>query len=135
MTISDLLPAGLEICLNSSLKNFLTVTPGTEDNNDHHNSERAQGDNSFFSGKAQPLTDKEITMLLSQNNKYNWIDYSDRRDDRFLLFCSSDKDTRTFFYTVRAVTKGIFALPPVSSLNQYDENISSINGSRTVTIR
>ncbi len=80
---------------------------------------------------------------LSGRGTIDWVeqqstltpDYLDIRDDRLLLFCelTAGKEAR-YFYTVRAVTEGVFVLPPVSAECMYDGSIRSIASSGGVRV-
>jgi len=180
MTISDLLPAGLEICLNEIPKEFQAKQ---EDDENDEELELEIETGSIFddleidtidqdiehqeiqvpidADKIDLLDDTSIDDIIGstseeeeeeegtsrsekpietdediRNTNRDWIDYIDRRDDRYLVFgTSTDENYYVCYYTVRAVTKGTFALPPVSALNQYDESISSLNGAGQITVK
>jgi uncharacterized protein YfaS (alpha-2-macroglobulin family) len=55
-------------------------------------------------------------------------DHVDMRDDRLLLFLSASDTERHYYYIVRAVTAGQFALPPVTAECMYDPDIRSTHG-------
>lgn len=62
--------------------------------------------------------------------------FIDLREDRLLVFfdrLEADKK-RTFSYSLRAVSKGVFLLPPLAADAMYDPELSAITGSGTVTI-
>ena len=51
---------------------------------------------------------------------------SDVRDDRLLLFADRLSEAATYRFRVRAVTKGTFAVPPLSAEGMYDPEIRFI---------
>lgn len=51
---------------------------------------------------------------------------SDVRDDRLLLFADRISEAATYRFRVRAVTKGTFAMPPISAEGMYDPEIRFI---------
>ena len=51
---------------------------------------------------------------------------SDVRDDRLLLFADRLSEAATYRFRVRAVTKGTFAVPPISAEGMYDPEIRFI---------
>lgn len=63
-------------------------------------------------------------------------DYMDIRDDRVILFASFH-DTREyhFYYAVRAVTEGSFAMPPIKAECMYDPAVYSMSGQGSVRVR
>jgi uncharacterized protein YfaS (alpha-2-macroglobulin family) len=56
------------------------------------------------------------------------VNFTDRRDDRFLLFCDvySNRKPAVFEYTVRAVTPGEYAVPGISAEAMYDVDVSAV---------
>jgi len=62
-------------------------------------------------------------------------DHIDIRDDRFLMFTElfGGKDRR-YRYIIRAVTKGEFALPPISAECMYDPSIKSVHGQGEIKV-
>ena len=71
---------------------------------------------------------------LSEERDMSWIktpttpDYFDIRDDRINYYTTADKNERTFYYMVRAITKGNFTLGPVSADAMYSSDYRSYNG-------
>ena len=51
------------------------------------------------------------------------VEYSERREDRLLLFPILDTKDSVFLYRVRAAHKGRFTVPPVSAEAMYDSTI------------
>ena len=51
---------------------------------------------------------------------------SDMRDDRLLLFVDRLEKPMTYRFQVRAVTKGTFAVPPISAEGMYDPDVCFI---------
>ena len=62
------------------------------------------------------------------------VRHLDIRDDRVLLFTGSVGQPASYHYVVRAVTPGIFILPPVSGECMYDPAIRSVHGKGAVCI-
>ncbi|MFH1514341.1 MAG: hypothetical protein ABIG42_02660, partial [bacterium] len=59
----------------------------------------------------------------------------DMRDDRLLIYTSLSWIKETiYYYTLRAVTKGHFTLPPVSAECMYDPSYTSVQSSGMITI-
>ena len=73
---------------------------------------------------------------LQDNSQYKIIqnpsqpEYVDIRDDRINFYTSFRRNERlkTFYYLVRAVTKGEFVYPAVSAEAMYDGNYFSVTG-------
>jgi alpha-2-macroglobulin len=70
----------------------------------------------------------------------NWIkdntepSYLDIRDDRINFFTSTDGAVHHYYYLVRAVTKGVFKLGPVSADAMYNGEYHSYNGAGVVRV-
>lgn len=79
------------------------------------------------------LASKEEIPWLSQKSFVP--SYLDIRDDRLLLYTDlSFRNTRVFYYALRAVTRGTFTLPPVSAEAMYNPEFTGINSSGIVKI-
>ena len=65
-----------------------------------------------------------------------WGLFVDLREDRLLVFFDRLEagGTRTFSYALRAVSKGVFVLPPLAADAMYDPEISAITGSGALTV-
>jgi uncharacterized protein YfaS (alpha-2-macroglobulin family) len=61
-------------------------------------------------------------------------DYLDVRDDRINLFTTATPKPKTFYYLVRAVSKGTFRLGPVSADAMYNGDYHSYNGAGVVRV-
>lgn len=60
---------------------------------------------------------------------------TEMRDDRLLLFVNEMPGRpSTFTYTLRAVTKGSFVLPPLAAEAMYDPTIKAVTAPGTVTV-
>lgn len=62
-------------------------------------------------------------------------EYTDIRDDRISFFTSAGRVAKTFYYTVRAVSKGTFILGAVSADAMYNGEYHSYSGSGKVTVK
>lgn len=85
---------------------------------------------------------------LNEDQQYAWIKDADQpqhydyRDDRINIFCdlgvgynyNKRNNLRTFYYVVRAVTKGKFVMGPVSADAMYNGEYRSYNGGGKVTV-
>lgn len=79
---------------------------------------------------------------VSTSESVGWIgedviepEHIDIRDDRFLMFTFVPcVDKVHYRYIVRAVTKGKFALPPVSASCMYDPSVSSVHGKGSIEV-
>lgn len=63
-----------------------------------------------------------------------WCIHRELRDDRVLLFTGSIGGTAEYAYTIRAVTPGRYALPPVRAEAMYAPEINSLNGAGTIEV-
>ncbi len=61
--------------------------------------------------------------------------YADFRDDRVNIYTNVNRYHQSFYYMVRAVSRGTFNLGPVSADAMYDGEFHSYHGSGKVTIR
>jgi hypothetical protein len=63
-------------------------------------------------------------------------EYLDIRDDRINVYTGirGGTRTRTFYYLVRAVTRGTFRLPPVVAEAMYDGTYRSVSGGGSIVI-
>lgn len=65
-----------------------------------------------------------------------WYQSVDLRDDRLLFFTGAiGSGTWTYYYGVRAVTPGRFALPPVSASAMYDPSAGSVHGAGVIEVK
>lgn len=82
----------------------------------------------------------ENPRLTSASPAVSWLgkadnpDHFDIRDDRINLFTKATKKTKTFYYLVRAVSRGNFKMGPASADAMYNGEFYSYNGSRTIKI-
>ena len=68
------------------------------------------------------------------------VDFVDKRDDRLMLFCSLPKTDAgapaVFRYTVRAVSRGCFAVPAIHAEAMYEPSVrAEAGGVGTVTVQ
>lgn len=74
-----------------------------------------------------------FSWIPGQQQKY---DYLDIRDDRLLIFTDLSKEkTFEYYYTLRAVSKGEFTIPPVMSECMYDPLKSAASSSGAIHIK
>jgi len=84
---------------------------------------------------------------LDRSGSFAWIDshelseyrrlrrdHLEIRDDRLLLFTSTDGRPAVFYYTLRAVTVGRFTLPPIKAEAMYDPDVRSVRGRGEVRV-
>ena len=82
----------------------------------------------------------ENPRLTSSSPAVSWIknastpDHFDIRDDRINLFTTASRSTKTFYYLVRAVSRGNFTMGPVSADAMYNGEFYSYNGNGTIKI-
>jgi len=63
----------------------------------------------------------------------DWVLHREARDDRLLLFAKPLSSPAVFHYVARAVSTGVFAIPPVAASAMYDpETYSRWGGGRVV---
>jgi uncharacterized protein YfaS (alpha-2-macroglobulin family) len=61
-------------------------------------------------------------------------EHTDIRDDRINLFTAARGEEQTFYYVVRAVSKGTFKMGPVSADAMYNGEYHSQNGAGEITV-
>jgi alpha-2-macroglobulin len=62
-------------------------------------------------------------------------EYTDIRDDRISFFTTLNGNAKTFYYTVRAVSKGTFIIGAVSADAMYNGEYHSYSGSGKVSVK
>ncbi|HUM47641.1 MAG TPA: hypothetical protein PLD84_11980, partial [Chitinophagales bacterium] len=62
-------------------------------------------------------------------------DYLDVRDDRISFFTTATGSTKNYYYVVRAVSKGLFHMGPVSADAMYNGEYHSYWGAGTVVVK
>jgi len=62
-------------------------------------------------------------------------EYTDIRDDRISFFTALNGTAKTFYYTIRAVSKGTFVIGAISADAMYNGAYHSYSGSGKVTVR
>ncbi len=78
---------------------------------------------------------------VGSSPELNWIkdnatpDYLDIRDDRINFFATVTWKPQSFYYVVRAVSKGKFVMGPVSADAMYNSEYHSINGAGTIGVK
>lgn len=77
---------------------------------------------------------------LAVSEQLSWLDKkeADRRrearDDRMLVFTGPIQGTASFHYAARAVTPGVFALPPVVAAGMYEPEIRGVGAGGEVRV-
>jgi alpha-2-macroglobulin len=78
---------------------------------------------------------------LSEAADMQWIkdnaapEHFDIRDDRINLFTTVDGNIRSYYYVVRAVSKGSFVMGPVSADAMYNGEYHSYNGAGVIIVK
>ncbi len=78
---------------------------------------------------------------LSETADMQWIkdnsspEHFDIRDDRINLFTNVNRDTRSYYYVVRAVSKGSFVMGPVSADAMYNGEYHSYSGAGVIRVK
>ena len=70
----------------------------------------------------------------SGEDSSKWGMYIDQREDRLLVFFDQVSGLTTYSYTMRAVSKGSFVLPPLAAEGMYAPEINAITSSGRVVI-
>ena len=79
-------------------------------------------------GGLEPLLEKDDAQPQGDN-----LLHRQRREDRCLFFVNATPTTALYRYRVRATTRGVFALPPVTAEAMYDAAVrAAADGGRFV---
>jgi len=77
---------------------------------------------------------------LSEQSEIPWItdnavpEHFDIRDDRLNLYTTATRDTKNYYYVVRAVSKGKFKMGPASADAMYNGEYHSYSGAGTIVV-
>jgi len=77
------------------------------------------------------VTEREMGFM----EKRSTPEYTDIRDDRISFFTALNGTSKTFYYTVRVVSKGVFVIGAVSADAMYNGDYHSYSGSGKVSVR
>jgi hypothetical protein len=64
----------------------------------------------------------------------SFAEYTDMRDDRINLFVTATSSTRFYYYVVRAVSLGTYAMGPVGAHAMYNGEYHSYWGARKIHV-
>jgi uncharacterized protein YfaS (alpha-2-macroglobulin family) len=113
VVLSDLLPGGMEV-ENPRLKTAAGALGG--DNADNASNEESDDDE-------------------SRNNEESKSSfYIDLREDRLLVFFDSLREEAVYSYALRAVSRGVFVLPPLAADGMYAPEVSAVTAAGTVVV-
>ena len=62
-------------------------------------------------------------------------DWTDRREDRMIVFTTLTPKVQRFTYQIRAVNKGRFTLPPVTAEAMYNPNLRANSAAGTIAVK
>jgi len=62
-------------------------------------------------------------------------DWTDRREDRMIVFAALTPKVRRFTYQIRAVNKGSFTLPPVTAEAMYNPNLRANSAAGKIEVK
>jgi hypothetical protein len=77
------------------------------------------------------VAEREMNFMKNRSTP----EYSDIRDDRISFFTSLNGTVKTFYYTVRVVSKGTFVIGAVSADAMYNGEYHSYSGSGKVIVK
>ena len=121
VVLSDLLPGGMEV-ENPRLKSAANAaqSDSASSNSNGRSNEENDGEGD---------SDGESAEESSGNGMY-----LDLREDRLLVFFDRLDEETTYSYTMRAVTKGTFTLPPLAAEGMYAPDVNAITSSALLLI-
>ena len=65
-----------------------------------------------------------------------YLDYSDAREDRVLLYGEVGRDTASFSYQIKATNAGIYETAPIFAEAMYDREIQALGlGSGKIVVK
>lgn len=74
------------------------------------------------------------TSATSRNLRSDKPDHLEFLDDRVVLFCTANSQTKVFKYALRVTTAGKFDLPPIQASCMYDAAVASLGPAGEVTV-
>ena len=77
------------------------------------------------------VAEREMNFMKNRSTP----EYTDIRDDRISFFTSLNGTVKTFYYTVRVVSKGTFVIGAVSADAMYNGEYHSYSGSGKVIVK
>jgi len=77
------------------------------------------------------VAEREMSFMKNRTTP----EYTDIRDDRISFFTTLDGNIKTFYYTVRVVSKGTFVIGAVSADAMYNGEYHSYSGSGKVVVK
>ncbi|MDR0664440.1 MAG: alpha-2-macroglobulin family protein [Helicobacteraceae bacterium] len=123
--IIDLLPGGFEIVPQTS-----NARASSEDNDEEYDEDEDYGREERASGYRGYVS----PFATSVDNFY--LDYSDAREDRVLLYGEVGRDTASFSYQIKATNAGIYETAPIFAEAMYDREIQALGlGSGKIVVK
>ena len=77
------------------------------------------------------VAERELDFMKNRST----AEYTDIRDDRITFFTSLTGTPKTFYYTVRVVSKGTFVIGGVSADAMYNGDYHSYSGSGKIFVK
>lgn len=74
------------------------------------------------------------TPVTADSSEVNESLLADRREDRMILFADLGTDTVTFTYRIRAVNRGVYAVPPVQGEAMYRRSVHAFSSGGSITV-
>lgn len=78
----------------------------------------------------------EADITSIRENSSEWKpDYIDIRDDRVILYGTATKDSQSFTYKAKAITKGSFVVPPLFAQAMYENKVKALKPYEKIEIK
>ncbi len=135
LVISDLLPGGMEV-ENPRLK---TAAAAADESGDADAERAGREDREISNGDpGEGSMEEDEENGESSGSGASAIDsngmYLDLREDRLLVFFDRLSDQKTYRYSMRAVSKGTFVLPPLAAEGMYAPEINALTASGVLVV-
>jgi hypothetical protein len=126
---------GMQITGNSFIQNDLVVVEITAQSETGTNVENVAITDllpaCFEIENSRLVAEREMDFMKNRSTP----EYTDIRDDRISFFTSLNGTAKTFYYTVRAVSKGTFVIGAVSADAMYNGEYHSYSGSGKIVVK
>lgn len=137
--ISDLLPAGFEVVLNSVRKNKLdaesTGDSGSEESGEEAPIETGEEGASMWPLRLMVNRAYAESVAAGANIPAMATDLIDVREDRVNIYVSLDQDMKEYTYKIKAIAKGKFVVPGIYARGLYRTDLTGQGASGTIEVK
>ena len=140
LVITDLLPAGFEVVMESVRKATDSYNPGEEDvpteggfEGEGDTEVESAGEDGAFMWPLKLLLNKAYAQASSISPMFTSL--VDVREDRINIYASVGKDMVEYTYKIKAVSKGRFKVPGISAKGLYRTDLSGQGDSGQIEVK